>query len=113
MSRLPSAIVFALAPLTVQASSESAWIEHYRHVTHSCLEASGLRDARADSDLMLFADDIGTALLVRGRDAKSGAERVVLCIARRGPDAVEVRSPDDGVKVDPEDWAKRRDEPCC
>ena len=102
-----------LASPPLHASSGPAWIEHYQHVTHSCLSASGLRNATPQSDLMIFSDEIGTALLVRGQRADSDSRRTVLCIFRRGSEQVEVQTLDEGVEIDPETWAKELDEPCC
>ena len=60
-----TATVFAGA---ATASSPAAWSAHDREVAQSCTSASGLKNARASGEAMVFDDSTGmTALLVTGR----------------------------------------------
>lgn len=101
MTRLRLTMVLGTLPwaASADASAPAAWDEHYRSVVHDCLAASGLRRARAEGDLMLFSDEIGTALLVRGRKPGAKKDMLVLCVFRRGAGTVEVQPVHDGVKV--------------
>ena len=50
------------------ASSPAAWSAHDREVANACAKASGLKDAVATGEPMVFDDSVGmTALLVSGR----------------------------------------------
>ncbi len=60
-----TATIFAGA---ATASSPAAWSAHDRKVAQSCTRASGLKNARASGEAMVFGDSTGmTALLVTGR----------------------------------------------
>lgn len=86
---------FLSLPATVIASAPDAWDAHYRTVVDRCLAASKLAKPRPDGHLMLFSDEVGTALLVRGKAKKKDVR--MLCIFRRGSETVEIQSVDDGV----------------
>lgn len=88
----------AAIALPAQASAPAAWDAHYREVATRCLAASGLRDARAEGRPMLFSDDVGTALLMRGKARSSGKTELRLCMFRRGSGRVEVRGVSDGAE---------------
>jgi len=95
MRRLPL-LLFVLSPLAPAiASAPDAWDAHYRVVVERCLAASKLDTPRPDGHLMLFSDEVGTALLVRGKAKKKDVR--MLCIVRRGGEAVEIQRVDDGV----------------
>lgn len=94
-----AAVAALLCSASAGASAPAAWDEHYLTVVHDCLASSGLRHARAEGDLMVFSDDVGTALLVRGRKTAAKKDTLVLCVFRRGSGAVEIRPVHDGVKV--------------
>lgn len=97
MRRLPPLLLAAFA-LPAGASAPDAWNAHYRDVVRRCFTASGLVKPRADGDLMMFSDAIGTALLVRGTLKGRKGETRKLCILRRGNGAEpELQSVDDGV----------------
>lgn len=50
------------------ATSPDAWAAHYKEVTSSCVEASGLRNARPAGDPVDFDDRVGyTAIVIEGR----------------------------------------------
>ncbi|HSX61892.1 MAG TPA: hypothetical protein VLF18_17005 [Tahibacter sp.] len=98
--------VAALFAPTANASAPDAWNAHYRDVLARCLAASQLDRAHPDSDLMLFSDDLGTALIVRGKPEGKSAEVRKLCIVRRGErGALEIQPVDDG--IDPRTLPKR------
>lgn len=89
-------ILSPLAPAI--ASTPDAWDAHYRIVVDRCLAASKLDKPRPDGHLMLFSDEIGTALLVNGKAEKNGKKAMrMLCIFRRGSETVEVLPVDEGV----------------
>lgn len=89
-------LLFVLGPLaTAIASAPDAWDAHYRVVVDRCLAASKLDKPRTDGHLMLFSDEVGTALLVRGKAKKKDVR--MLCIVRRGSETVEIQPVDDGV----------------
>ncbi len=89
-------LLFVLSPLApAKASAPDAWNAHYRVVVERCLAASKLDKPRPDGHLMLFSDEVGTALLVRGRAKKNDVR--MLCIFRRGSETVEIQRVDDGV----------------
>lgn len=94
-------LLVAAAP--VLASAPDAWDQHYRQVVASCLKASKLERPRSEGHLMLFSDEVGTALLIRGKQGKKKDE-LKLCIFRRGSGQVEIQSVDDG--VDPASYRK-------
>jgi hypothetical protein len=89
-------LLFVLCPLAPAiASAPDAWDAHYRLVVDRCLAASKLDKPRPDGHLMLFSDEVGTALLVRGKAKKKDVR--MLCIFRRGSETVEIQPVDDGV----------------
>lgn len=96
-----SALLCLLAVATpALASAPDAWEQHYRQVVASCLKASKLERPRSEGRLMLFSDEVGTALLVRGKQGKKKDE-LKLCIFRRGSGQVEIQSVNDGVDPAP------------
>jgi hypothetical protein len=98
---LAIAVLGLLACEASLASSPDAWADHYREVTQRCLTQSGLRDAKAEGDLMLFSDKVGTGLLVRGFKGESKKSTLLLCMHQRGGEKkVEYGRVHDGVKID-------------
>lgn len=56
----------------VHATAPDAWAAYYKQVTASCVEASGLRDARPLGDPVDFDDRVGyTAMVIQGRYPQS------------------------------------------
>lgn len=83
MTRL--ALVFAAAlVLPVAASSSDAWAEYETKLTAACLAASGFKDAKAHTDIIMFGDDVGIdALVVEGahpQEHMKGEHGMVLCL---------------------------------
>lgn len=67
---LSVAALSALLAAPAAASSAEAWAEHEKQVTAACLAASGLKDAKAHTGIMLFDDSVGfDALIVEGEGA--------------------------------------------
>ena len=63
-------VVFCAGSYTnmAMASSPAAWSAHDREVAEACTKASGLNNAVATGEPMVFDDSVGmTALLVSGR----------------------------------------------
>lgn len=92
---LPCLFLLSLA-LPATASSPDAWDEHYRAVVRDCLKTTRLKNARPEGSLMLFSDDVGTALLLRGSDGKKKNVQE-LCIRGRGDAAAEVQRVEGGL----------------
>ena len=71
LHRFFQAVIFLVAAASAgsaAASAASAWSAHDRQVSRACIQASGLKNARAVGTPLLFDDSIGmTALLVTGR----------------------------------------------
>ena len=69
------------------ASSPAAWSAHDRQVAERCTQASGLKNARAAGQTMVFDDSVGmTALLVTGRHPQlhmKNRSASVLCLFDR------------------------------
>lgn len=89
-------LICALVPTAgAVASAPGAWDAHYRSVVDRCLAASKLDKPKTEGHLMLFSDEIGTALLVRGKAKKK--DTLLLCIVRRGSEAIEIQPVNDGI----------------
>ena len=54
-----SIIILLLVNVSGYASSPEAWTEHDRKVIEMCIKASGLREAKAEGDIMLFPEEVG------------------------------------------------------
>lgn len=69
MFRIVAYTAFAAAlVLPVAASSGDAWAEHEQEVTSACTAASGLKDARPVSQLVMYDDSVGyDGLLITGQ----------------------------------------------
>lgn len=64
---LSAAALAAILAVPAAASSDEAWAEQEKQVTEACLAASGLKDAKAHTGVMLFDDAVGyDALIVEG-----------------------------------------------
>jgi hypothetical protein len=78
-----SAIAACLAGSAV-ASSPDAWAEYEQEVTTACFAASGFKEPKAHTDLILFGDDVGRdAVIVEGiypQPHMSGAKGMMLCL---------------------------------
>ncbi|MBJ9985835.1 hypothetical protein IAE19_10325 [Acinetobacter sp. S40] len=57
-------IIFSMIAGMTHASSEQAWKQHDQAVKTACVKASGLKNAKAVSDIMLFDDRVGYSALV-------------------------------------------------
>ena len=68
---LSVAALSALLAAPAAASSAEAWAEHEKQVTAACLAASGLKDAKPHSGIMLFDDAVGfDALIIEGEGSE-------------------------------------------
>lgn len=84
--------------LPAAASSPDAWDEHYRTIVRDCLKATRLKNVKTEGSIMLFSDDVGAALLLRGDEGKKKSVQQ-LCIHGRGNGPTEIQ-PVQGV-IDP------------
>lgn len=55
-----------LVSTQAMASSSDAWAQHDAQVKAACIKASGLKNAKPLGDIVLFEDNVGSALLLEG-----------------------------------------------
>ena len=81
---LPALVLAAGLVAPAAASSSDAWSEHEDAVTAACVAASGLNEAKAASDLILYDDSIGIdALVIAGgypQAHMAGQVATMLCL---------------------------------
>jgi len=65
---LLAGVVWLSTAVTNQAlaSSSEAWAQHDADVKAACIKASGLKNAKPLGDIVLFEDNVGSALLLEG-----------------------------------------------
>ncbi len=95
MSRIFStAALLAALCAPALASSPDAWAEYEAKVTASCLAASGFKDAKAHTNLIMFGDDVGMdALIVEGahpQEHMKGEHGMVLCLYNKATETAAV-----------------------
>jgi hypothetical protein len=92
ISILVATAAFLAAPAF--ASSGDAWAEYEAKVTAACLAASGFKDAKAHTDLIMFGDDVGIdALVVEGahpQEHMKGEHGMVLCLYNKTTETAAV-----------------------
>ena len=80
-------VIGALTSGASMASSPAAWSEHDKDVAASCVKASGLKNAQAAGQPMVYDDRLGlTALVIRGRYPQAHMKNrtgQVLCLFNR------------------------------
>ncbi len=66
------------------ASSDDAWAEYDAKVTQACVAASGLKDAKPHTGLILFDDSVGyDAMVIEGeypQEHMKGQHGAMLCL---------------------------------
>lgn len=85
MIRPVFALVFAAAVSgSASASSSDAWAEHEKAVAEACVAASGLKDAKPHTGLILFDDSVGyDAMVIEGeypQEHMKGEHGAMLCL---------------------------------
>jgi hypothetical protein len=84
MTRITLAAISVALVLPAIASSDDAWAEHEKKVTEACFTASGFKDAKAHTKLMVFDDSVGMdALVVEGeypQEHMKGEKGMMLCL---------------------------------
>ena len=94
MSRLACLAFAAAFTLPAAASSPDAWAEYETKLTAACLAASGFKDAKAHTDIIMFGDDVGIdALVVEGahpQEHMKGEHGMVLCLYNKMTETVVV-----------------------
>ncbi|MFO1237294.1 MAG: hypothetical protein U1F24_09820 [Alphaproteobacteria bacterium] len=69
---LSAAALAAILAVPAAASSDEAWAEQEKQVTEACVAASGLKDAKAHTDVMQFDDTVGYAALIVEGEGEGG-----------------------------------------
>ncbi|MFT3808373.1 MAG: hypothetical protein QM698_00485 [Micropepsaceae bacterium] len=84
MTRIAILALAAAFVLPAAASSDDAWAEHEKKVAEACFTASGFKDAKAHTKLMIFDDSVGMdALVVEGeypQEHMKGEHGMALCL---------------------------------
>jgi hypothetical protein len=100
MKSLSLALVTGALLLSTQAlaSSSDAWAQHDADVKASCIKASGLKNAKPLGDIVLFEDNVGSALLLEGtipsKNNKVQRERKLCLYERTGEHKVHITNAD-------------------
>jgi hypothetical protein len=91
---LPAVALLAALCAPALASSSDAWAEYEAKVTTACLAASGFKDAKAHTDLIMFGDDVGIdAMVVEGahpQEHMKGEHGMVLCLYNKTTETAAV-----------------------
>ncbi len=78
------AAIAALFAFPAAASSPDAWAEHDQKVTEACFAATGFKDPKAHTKLIMFDDSVGyDALVVEGiypQAHMNGEHGMMLCL---------------------------------
>ena len=69
---LSAAALAAILAVPAAASSDEAWAEQEKQVTEACVAASGLKDAKAHTNVMQFDDTVGYAALIVEGEGEGG-----------------------------------------
>ena len=90
MTRIAIIAFAAALVLPAAASSDDAWAEHEKKVAEACFAASGFKDAKAHTKLMIFDDSVGMdALVVEGeypQEHMKGEKGMMLCLYNKATD---------------------------
>lgn len=85
------------------ASSPDAWAQHDADVKAACIKASGLKNAKPLGDIVLFEDNVGSALLLEGtvpsKNNKAQRERKLCLYERTGDHKVHITNADTLIKT--------------
>ena len=90
MTRIAMLALAAAFVMPAAASSGDAWAEHEAKVAAACFTASGFKDAKAHTKLMMFDDSVGMdALVVEGeypQEHMKGEKGMMLCLYNKSTD---------------------------
>ncbi|BEO88459.1 MULTISPECIES: hypothetical protein [Serratia] len=98
VSSLPLLCGAFLISTQALASSPDAWTKHDADVKAACINASGLKNAKTLGDIVLFEDNVGSALLLEGTYSskmnKAQRERKLCLYERTGEHKVHITNAD-------------------